>query len=130
MIWVILFVTLLPTLFEVWNDRNGEGKKSKVKDGIWLVVGSALIAGGAWWLGYRPLPVIGLILGWRVLIFDYLTHIFLKEFSKSHENIEWWSYTGKTTYWWDQLIAKISWKLRLAVRVLIFAATIYPFVVG
>jgi len=84
---VIFFVCLIPTLYEAYSDRFGETKKDKVIDSILLIVVAIGIAGGSWWLGYRPLPVIGLILGWRILIFDYLTNIFLKEFSESHDHI-------------------------------------------
>ena len=123
--WVILFACLIPTLIEAWLDRKGEKRKGKVKDTVWLVVASLAMAGVAWCFGKNPLSVLLLILGWRVLAFDYIVHALLKKYSKGHNHINIWKYTGTTTHFWDQMVAKIPWWLRLVIRVVVFAGVVY-----
>ena len=120
---IIFFLAFAPVLYEAFSDRFGETKGDKIVDAGLLVAYSALLAGGAWWLGYRPLPVIGLILGWRILTFDYITNLFLQEFSEGHKNINWFTFVGTTSFT-DRIISKIHPVVRLAVRVVLFGLAV------
>jgi len=123
-IWLLL--TLIPTLVEGYLDRRGESKKGKVKDTLWLIVVAVGIAGGAWLAGNDPLPVIGLIIGWRILVFDYLVTWLLIRNDVINPNAKWWDYTGKTSKI-DQWVSKIDWKVRLLIRCLLFVLSVALF---
>ena len=121
---LIIFITGLFNPVEGYLDRLGEKRKGKVKDTVWLVIAAACLLGLAWWLfDVRPFWPALLIGVWRVTCFDYIAHAFLKKYSGNHNEINIWKYTGKTTFWWDQLLAKIDWRIRLASRVLLFSGT-------
>jgi hypothetical protein len=124
--WLFLIACLVPSLVEAWLDRKGETTLGKYKDTIWLVVASLGLAGVAWWLGQRPLPVIGLVLGWRILVFDYLVTWLLIRNDVINPNAKWWDYTGKTSKI-DQWVSKIDWKVRLLIRGLIFISCLLYF---
>ena len=121
MIWVIFFVSFLFTPAEVFGDRKGETKKGKIKDGIWLAVGSVLLAGVSWWFGQNPLSVLLLILGWRILLFDYLIQYVL--IKRGVIVGHWFTYNGETAKF-DKLIARIHPVVRLVIKVLIFVGSI------
>ena len=126
MTWLIIFVCLIPTLVEAYLDRRGETKTGKKKDTLWLVIATAVLLGLCWWLfDINPIGPGLLVLGWRVLVLDYLVNILLYR-NKVIENPgaeKWWSYMGKSTHFWDQALAKIDWRIRLAARVLLFSGT-------
>jgi hypothetical protein len=126
MIWI--FITLLPTLFEVWQDRNGETSKDKVKDALWLVVGSLTIAWVSHYFGQNMMAVLMLIVVWRIAVFDYLvTYVLYKRrVIESPEAKKWWSYTGKTSKI-DQLLSKIDWRWRLGVRIVFLILSVYVY---
>ena len=125
--WVILFVCLIPTLIEAYLDRNGEDKKGKKKDTIALIVVAIGIALASWgWFGQNPLAVLALILGWRILAFDYITHALLKKYSLGHKGINWFTFSG-TTAFTDKLVSKVHPVVRLAVRILVFAIAVLVF---
>lgn len=119
---LIAFLCLIPTLYEAWSDRKGEDRKGKRKDFIWLSLVALALAGYAWWAGYAPLSVIGLILGFRVLIFDYLVQYLLikNKVIVGH----WFTYNGKTS-WFDKLAAKIHPVIRLILRLIVFALAVW-----
>jgi len=120
---VYKILTLLPTLIESWLDRKGEKKQGKIKDTIWLTVGSVLYIMVTWKIfNQNPFIILAYILMWRVTLFDYLTNFMLKKFSDGHKQINIWKYTGTTTFWWDQLTSKIDWRWRLIFRIVILAA--------
>lgn len=121
---LIAFLCLIPTLYEAWSDRKGEDRKGKVKDFIWLSLVALALAGYAWWAGYAPLSVIGLILGFRVLIFDYLVQYLLikNKVIVGH----WFTYNGNTSFI-DRLIAGVHPVLRFAARGIVFLASIFLF---
>ena len=126
---IIIFLALIPTLVEAWLDRKGEPRKSKVTDTLWLVIAAmALALGVLWLLDISPLKTLALVLGFRILAFDYLVHAVLKRYSESHKDINIWKYTGKTTHWWDQWIAKIHWRWRLGIRVAVFVCAVVWFI--
>ena len=124
MTYIFLLAYWLPTWIEGWLDRKGETKKGKVKDTLWLLLGSAILAGVAWCFGQNVLAALSLILMWRVCTFDYIVHWFLKKYSESHKNINVFRYSGKTTHFWDQFVAKIDWRVRVALRLMILLAAI------
>lgn len=126
MIWLIAFLCLLPTAWELYNDRNGENKKGKLKDTAVFLVVTGLIAGLSYWLGQRPVSAILLILGIRVMFFDYLINVVLykrKVIEKPGAD-KWFSYTGESTHCWDQLAAKVHPVLRLVIRVVILVLSV------
>lgn len=113
---------LLPTVWEVYNDRNGESKRGKVKDALIVAVIWIVISGGFLWLLGTPIvSSIVLLIGIRVMFFDYAVQYVLikRHIITGH----WFSYTGKTARW-DKMIAKINPWLRFAIRVVVFAGAV------
>lgn len=124
---IVLVVTFLPTLYEAFTDRFGEAKKDKITDGIILVVASVIMTAVAYLVLKNWIAVPLFILLWRGVAFDYTVNFFLKRHSESHRHIEIWHYVGSTTYWWDQLTAKVPWKIRLIVRAVVFTLAVFMF---
>jgi hypothetical protein len=119
---ILFFLCAIPSIVEAWLDRRGQTRKGKFQDTIILLVVVIVAAAGTWrWLGYSPLAVPSAVLIWRVCVFDYMVHAFLKRYSEGHRKINIWTYTGTTTFWWDQLVAKVHPVVRLVVRFVIFA---------
>lgn len=82
------------------------------------------MAAGTWrWLGYNPLAVLSLILGWRVLVFDYWVTYLLKKNDVISPTANWFTYTGKTSKI-DKVVAKIPPVLRLLIRVAVFGCSV------
>ena len=128
MTWLIIFITGLFNPVEGYLDRFGEKRKGKVKDTVWLVIAAACLLGLAWWLfDIRPFWPALLIGVWSVTAFDYIAHAFLKRYSVGHKDINIWKFTGTTTYWWDQAVSKVDWRIRILVRVLVFATAVLAF---
>ena len=120
--WIILFVYLIPTLFEAFQDRNGETKKDKRKDLLWLVVAGAVIVWLAWLvLDKSPVRSAFMIIGWRVLVFDYLVQYILikNKVIVGH----WFTYTGKTARW-DRIISRVHPVARFVIRLSVFALAV------
>jgi hypothetical protein len=120
-IWIV--ITFISTLVEAYLDRHGETRKGKVKDSLWLIGVAICIAFGAWLSGYEWLPVIGFLIVWRVCVFDYLVHWFLKKYSENHGHINIWKYSGKTSKT-DRVLSKIDWRVRLWVRAVVIVSSI------
>lgn len=127
--WLILALCFASTAWELYNDRNGEDAKGKVLDGIILVVAGILIAGLSYLLGESWVAAILLILGIRIMFFDYLITIILykRGVIERPEARKWWSYLGSTSKAWDRIAAKVPWKIRLIVRIAVFVASIALF---
>lgn len=116
---------ILPTLYEVWQDRHGESKKDKVKDAIITV---------ALWLSFALMfrwlfetPVVGslaLLLGWRILVFDYLVQCVLIRNGVIIGH--WFYYQGKTAKW-DRVLSHLNPWIVLVLRVLFFAGTVFVY---
>ena len=124
---IIILLSLAPTIFESWTDRKGEQKKDKKTDAVLLVAYSALLAGASWgWLGYNPLSVLLLILGFRISIFDYLVNYLLKKNGVISPTANVWTYAGNTS-WWDKFIRRINWKIRILLRCVVFVVSIVYF---
>lgn len=127
---ILLLLTIVPTLYEAHADRFGETRKGKKKDTLWLLIAAACLIGLSWWLfDFHPLMTGLLILVWRFCTFDYLVHWFLKRYSENHGHINIWTYTGKSTLWHDQLMAKINWVGRMVIRVVVFALSVWWYLV-
>lgn len=122
----IAFFCLLPTAWELYNDRNGENKKGKIKDTAVLLVVTGLIAGLSYWLGESPVSAILLIFGIRVMFFDYLINIILykRKVIEKPGAEKWFSYMGESTHWYDQLVEKIDWRIRIITRSITLILTI------
>lgn len=127
MIWFI-FVCALPSIWEAWTDRHGENRNQKVKDAL-ILIGCAcclsLLAKMV--LSVSVLKTVALLLAWRVSWFDYMVHAFLKHYSESHKGINIWTYSGKTTHFWDQWISKVHPAVRFVLRLLIFLGALFYF---
>lgn len=129
MIWLFI-AGAVPNLYRAWQDRAGATKQEKVRRNL-LVYGIAILLALAVSFVLKENLLVASILGmltWRVCAFDYVVHAFLKRFSESHKNINIWKYTGKSTYWHDQLVSKIDWRVRLAIRVVLFVASLWWFI--
>lgn len=125
MIWLI-FLYAVPSVVEAWTDRKGETSGGKRKDLIWLLIVLFLLTVFAWLLLHvQPLKSIALLLGWRVLFFDYLVAYLLIRNGVIVGH--WFTYSGKTAVF-DRLTAKVHPVLRLVVRLSLFAFALWWFV--
>lgn len=122
---ILAFVLLLPSVFEIWLDRKGETSDGKRKDTLWLLFVALLLSAFLWKLSdVPPWKTLCLLLGWRLLLFDYLTSWLL---IKNDVIVgKWFTYTGKTSKW-DNFIAKVNPWVRLIVRVVLFGASLVWF---
>jgi hypothetical protein len=129
-VWkVIVFVACsYTTIWEIRNDRYGEKRKDKAKDFYIVSAMTIVLAGLVWWLLWiTPDKTIAAVLGWRVLIFDYIiTRVLYKRgVIEGEDASKWWKYMGESTHWWDQLIAKVPWQLRIIGRLIIFSTALW-----
>ena len=125
MIWLVILWGLTAAALEAWNDRKGETKKDKIADGVYLAIATSCLCLLVWVLDRtNPLKVIAVVLGVRLLFFDYLTHALLKRFSESHKDINIWTYVGKTSFTDRNILSRIHWRIVLLARVLIFVAAL------
>ena len=125
---ILAFVLALPSVYEAWTDRHGEGRRQKVIDALILIVCASGLSILSYWLLAVPLlKTIVLLLAWRVLIFDYIVSYLLIKNDVIVGN--WWSYMGKTSKRWDKYVAKVDWRLRIVVRILLFSAALFWFLV-
>lgn len=125
MIWLVILLGLVAVEVEARNDQHGESKKDKVRDAFVLAIAASCLCLLLYWLGnVHPLKTIALLLGVRVLVFDYRATYLLIKNKVIVGN--WWSYTGKTARW-DKLISRIPPWLRLLARVILFAASLIWF---
>lgn len=116
---------ILPTFWEVYDDRHGENKKGKVKDLVIVAVLYVVIALAFWWLSEtHPLKSLALMLGIRILIFDYLVqYVLIKNGVISGH---WFFVKGKTAKW-DRVISHLNPWIVLGLRVLFFAGTLFVY---
>lgn len=119
---MIALVTILPTLWELWNDRNGETRKDKARDFLIAVCLYAGIALALWWMfETNPLKSLALMLGVRVMLFDYAIAAIL--IRRGVIVGRWFSYNGKTARF-DRLVARVNPWVRFAIRLGLFVAAI------
>ena len=124
---LFLFLTFLPTIYEAFTDRHGETRKDKLIDTAIVVGYTVLLTGVAYLVLANWIAVPLLVLMCRVTTFDYITNAFLKRFSEGHFHINIWKFTGTTTWFWDQWIAKIDWRVRVVVRLVILSLSVVLF---
>lgn len=119
------FALILPTIYEVWDDRNGEYTKGKKTDLIITACLYAVFALAFWWIfETHPLKSLALMLGIRILLFDYLVQYVL-----IHNGViagHWFNYSGKTARW-DKATVRLNPWLKLGFRVLVFVGTIFVY---
>lgn len=120
---ISLILCIIPTLWEIWDDRNGETKKDKTRDFLIAVIMYSVIALANWWIfETHPLKSLALTFAFRLLVFDYaIAYVLIK---RGVIVGNWFSYTGKTARW-DKLIARVNPWLRFAARVVLFAAVLW-----
>lgn len=118
-----LGVLAIPTIYELWNEKKGEAMKSKK----WSMFVRVVIAiGSVWvaavfkndtlWLDVLKSAALsfGIFFGW----FDYLINLILGR-------KPWYSYLSKSPL--DRLWNGWNWRLRMAIRVAVFAGALVWF---
>ena len=121
---IAVVLCLLPTVWEIWNDRDGETKKDKTRDLIVSVILYAAVALINWLLDIHQLKSLALTFGFRVLVFDYAVQWLLIRRGVIHGH--WFYYRGKTAKW-DRVIKYLNPWIVLAVRVVVFALAVWWF---
>jgi hypothetical protein len=124
---VILFI---PTVWELWNDRNGEDARGKRMDWIARFLIAFLSAYISELIRTFELPIVGnllaamiMIVAIHLLLFDYAVVIIMKKRSVLHPQTDAFSYLGETANypkWW---IKAGQWG-RFAIRVAVFTAAL------
>lgn len=129
-ILLIIAISLAgPSIVESWADRKGESVIGKRWDSLILLVFAVLSSTLLWLLlDVQPLKTVCLLLGWRLLIFDPLVNWFLKRHSESHKDINIWTYVGNTSRI-DRLVSKVNPWVRFSIRVALFIASFWWFLV-
>lgn len=126
---ILAFVLVLPSILEAYQDRGGENVRDKKFDSLYLLIFAVLASASLWlWLDVQPLKTLCLLLGWRLLIFDPLVNWFLKRHSESHKDINIWTYVGNTSRI-DRLVSKVNPWVRFSIRVALFIASFWWFLV-
>lgn len=122
---IAIVLCLAPTLWEVYNDRNGEGRTDKTRDAIVAVIMYAAVAlVNWWWLDVHPLRSLALTFGFRVILFDYLVQYVLIKRGVIHGH--WFYYKGKTAKF-DRIIKYLNPWVVLACRLVLFAACVIAY---
>lgn len=118
---LVLFLILsIPTIYEIWNEKKGEPLKMK-----WLsMFVRVVIAIGSTWVAavfkndnlLLDLIKCG-IMAFAIffLTFDYVINIILGR-------KPWFSYLSKSPL--DKLFGKVNWKVRMAIRLIVFITAI------
>lgn len=122
---IAIALCLIPTLYEVWEDRNGEGRTDKTRDAIVAVIMYAAVALVNWWVfETNPLGSLALTFGFRVMLFDYLVQYVLIKRGVIHGH--WFYYKGKTAKF-DRIIKYLNPWVVLACRLVVFAACVITY---
>lgn len=115
------FLCLLPTAWEVFDDRKGETKKGKRRDAF---ITLAMCLALAMLSNFMQLPwySVAMVLVWRFLLFDYAINYVLNRNEVIHAP-KWWDYSGKTAAFdkwnvWENL----NWVLKAVIKVAVFIA--------
>lgn len=128
MVWLAI-VYSFPSIIEAWFDRHGQGRAGKIRDTLVLMAVALILSIlGRLYLNVPVLKSIALLLAWRILLFDYFVSYLL--IRNGVIVGKWWSYSGKTTFWWDGIIAHIDWRLRLLIRVILFGVALVYYLVS
>ncbi len=123
----IHFICLLPTIFEVYDDRNGDKHSDSLDITIrgWNFLIYPLIAWAVIWVcfGYNPhsfIQIVILSVTMFTLLFDYIIAYVLYR-RKVISDPRWWQKINKTS-WPDNWTpwVEIGWQWRMIVKVLIF----------
>lgn len=128
MISLALLILTFPTDFELYRERNGEDPKKKGRSmTVRALLMSVCALGAAWILGLTWLVYFKcLLLSFAIffLFFDYaviliLVHRGIVELPKGEK---WYTYLSKSPL--DKLFAKVNWKVRMGIRVIVFITAI------
>ena len=123
---IYFLLCAIPTAVNLVAHKNGRGKEDKIRDKlIIIIISSALALIVKWVFDYDLLRILGLMLGVYILTFDYAIVWLLRERGVIRGTAKVFQYTGKSTYWYDQLIAKIDWRIRLVIRLAVFAVIVW-----
>ena len=118
----------IPTAVNLIHHRKGREKKKKVLDKVVLsIISLALAFVVKWVFGYDLLRSLALMLGIYILVFDYAIVWLLRKNDVISPTANIWTYTGKSTYWYDQMVSKVPPWLRFVVRVIVFGGSVYFF---
>lgn len=119
---IAFILCILPTVLEIIDDARGELKKGKVRDFILAVIFYSGIALFNWQVfEIHPLKSIALMLGVRVMFFDYVVQYVL--IKRGVITGHWFFYQGKTAKW-DRVISYLNPWVVLAVKVIVFAGAL------
>ena len=126
---IILFL-IIPLLWELWNDRNGDPNKKRD-----VFIRGMLIAWSGVMInlltGVPAVVCIILGVGTFFLLFDYLVVVVLKYNKIISETAHWFTYLGKKGYvdnlkWWGRLG---PW-WRLIVKLSVFLLSLILFLIA
>jgi hypothetical protein len=118
----------IPTLTNIFLDRNGRKKQHKIWIKLVVIAISlalAVVVKVAVDIDY--LRSLALMWGIYFLAFDYVvTYVLHKRgIIEGKDSEKWWKYMGKSTHWYDQLMARIPWGWRLVARVALFGGAVW-----
>lgn len=116
-------ICFAPTVWEIYNDRNGETANDKVRDGIITAIFYTTITLALWWVyETHPLKLLALMLGIRVMFFDYFIQYILTK--RGVIRGHWFFYKGHTAKF-DRVIKYLNPWIVLVCRVILFAAAVW-----
>ena len=123
---IYFLLCCIPTAVNLVAHKDGRKKEDKIRDKlIIIIISSALALGVRWLFGYELSRSLLLMLGIYFLTFDYLIVWLLRKNGVIIKDAKIFSYTGKSTYWYDQMVSKIHPVLRLVIRLAVFAVIVW-----
>lgn len=124
MILLSILILTFPMDFELYRERKGEApahKRKSTKIRALLMIVCALIAAwirGLTWLMYLKCLLLSFAIFF--LVFDYAINLILGR-------KPWYSYLSDSPL--DRLASKVDWRIRMAVRTIIFTASLIWFLI-
>lgn len=123
---IYFLLCAIPTAVNLVAHKDGRGKEDKIRDKlIIIIISSALALGVRWLFDYELSRSLLLMLGIYFLFFDYAIVWILRKNGVIRKSAKVFRYTGKSTYFYDQLMSRIDWRIRLAIKLLTFGVTIW-----
>ena len=120
-------ICCIPTVVHVLNDAHGDTKKGN--DILVLTAISIVLSTVIHFTFHIALwKSLLMIFAIHTLVFDYAIVYFLRKNDVISPTAKVWSYTGKSTRWWDQLVAKVHPVLRFFIRVAVFSLAVWYWV--
>lgn len=114
-----LLILAIPTLWELYDDRNGETQREKKWDVVKRIIlmllcsyGAAALIDSSWITFFKSLALsFAIFFGW----FDYLINLILGR-------KPWYSYLSKSPI--DQKFISMNWRVRMGLRIVVFVTSI------